>query len=213
MPRLRKVAGRHLARQLDWLLFEQKAFGNTSWLGVPTWKEPTDLWVYQHILVELKPDLVIETGTLYGGSALYLASLCELIGAGRVISVDIQHPRSLPQHARLEYILGSSTAPEVGARIRAEAARANTVMVILDSDHNYEHVLDELRLYSTMVTPGSYLIVEDTLFDFTASADFRPGPRAATRDFLAENKDFEVDAARECYLVTQNPGGYLRRVA
>jgi cephalosporin hydroxylase len=204
--------GRWLARQLDWYLFEKKAFGNTEWLGIPIWKEPTDLWVYQHIVSELRPDLIIETGTLLGGSALYLASLCDLMDRGRVVSVDIEHIQPLPQHRRIEYILGSSTAPDIVDRLRKEAGASETVLVILDSDHRYGHVIEELRLYAPLVTKGSYIIVEDTLFDYTASTGFLPGPAAATREFLAQHKEFEFDISRECYLMTQNPGGYLRRL-
>lgn len=215
MPPVRKVTAPVLARQVSLRLFEDHAFGATSWLGVPIWKEPSDLWTYQQLMVELRPDLVVETGTLFGGSALYLATLCDLLGRGRVMTVDVAHlvDHPVPEHQRIEYLLGSSTSDAVISRIRAAAQSSQTVLVILDSDHRYVHVRDELHLYGPLVTPGSYMIVEDTAFDYTASTDFGPGPAAAVRDFLGRHHDFKVHAERERYLVTQNPGGYLRRTS
>ena len=213
MPTVRRRLAPRLAKQVNLRLFEDRAFGMTSWLGVPIWKEPADLWTYQHIIHETRPDLIIETGTLFGGSAFYFATLCDLIDNGTVMSVDIQHlAEDLPQHPRVEYVLGSSIAPEVVGRIKLAAQAAGAVLVILDSDHRYSHVIQELRTYGQLVTPGSYMIVEDTMFDFTASTDFGRGPAAAVAEYLGESSQFEVDRSRERYLVTQNPGGYLRRV-
>ena len=66
---------------------------NTFWLGVQTLKCPLDLWIYQEIIFELirnnKPLVIIETGTHLGGSALFLACICDSIGNGRIISIDI----------------------------------------------------------------------------------------------------------------------------
>src|SRR4051794_4393035 len=135
---------------------------NTRWFGVTLFKCPLDLWVYQELLVELKPDLVVETGTAAGGSALYLASCMDLLGRGRVVTVDVVERPNLPQHDRITYLTGSSTDPAIVERVRREAETAATVMVILDSDHARDHVLDELRAYASLVTPGSYLVVEDT---------------------------------------------------
>ena len=212
MPPVRQRLTSTLARQINLRLFEDRAFGATSWLGVPIWKEPADLWTYQHIMVETRPDLIVETGTLFGGSALYLASLCDLVGRGNVITVDIEAPATRPpEHPRIRYLTGSSIAPDIVEQVSKAAETAEAVLVILDSDHRYSHVIEEMRIYGRFVTPGSYLVVEDTMFDFTASTEFGPGPAAAVAEYLARDGDFEVDRARERYLVTQNPGGYLRR--
>jgi cephalosporin hydroxylase len=212
MPVVRRRLTSTLARQINLRLFEDKAFGVTSWLGVPIWKEPADLWTYQHIVVETRPDLIVETGTLFGGSALYLATLCDLIGRGNVITVDIKPPAApTPEHPRIRYLTGSSIAPDIIEQISRATEIAEVVLVILDSDHRYSHVIEEMRIYGRFVTPGSYLVVEDTMFDFTASTEFGRGPAAAVVDYLAHDADFEVDRSRERYLVTHNPGGYLRR--
>ena len=186
---------------------------NTSWLGVPTQKCPFDLWVYQEILYEQRPDVIIESGTCLGGSALFLASICDLLDHGRVITVDIEDKKVPVRHRRVTYLHGSSTSEAVVQRVAGSIGTAEKVMVILDSDHSKEHVLNELRLYSRYVTPRCYLIVEDTnLGGRPAAPDFGPGPAEAVQQFLDGNQDFVVDRSREKFYLTFNPGGFLRRV-
>lgn len=189
-----------------------KSFFNTYWLGVPTLKCPLDMWIYQEILYELKPDLVIETGTASGGSALFLASMFDLIGKGEVVSVDIEPNHSRPQHKRIQYLLGSSTSDEIVRAVTKIAAGKQTVLVILDSDHRQPHVVRELALYSPLVTRGSYLIVEDTNVNgHPVDLEHGPGPMEAVDEFLATNKDFVIDGEKEKFFMTFNPRGYLRR--
>ena len=125
-------------------------------------KCPLDLWIYQEIVFRTRPDVIVETGTFYGGSALYLASLCDLLGNGRVIIDRHQGQGNQAEHPRILYLEGSSVAPEVVDRVKAEVDGAERVMVILDSDHKKDHVLGELQAYGPMVTEDCYLIVEDT---------------------------------------------------
>jgi cephalosporin hydroxylase len=186
---------------------------DTTFLGVPTWKSPLDLWIYQELLWELRPGLIVETGTAHGGSALYLATLCQTLGHGQVISVDIGEWPDRPAHPRLTYVVASSTDPRVVAQVAERAAGAGCVLVVLDSDHSRDHVLAELRAYAPMVTPGSYLVVEDTNINgHPVYEAFGPGPMEAVQDFLKERDDFEVDRSREKFLLSFNPGGWLRRV-
>jgi cephalosporin hydroxylase len=185
---------------------------NTFWQGVPTHKCPLDLWVYQEMIHELRPDVIVETGTYQGGSALYLAAVCDVIGHGRVISIDIEPQPGLPEHERITYMLGSSTSAEILEKVRAEVA-SGTVMVVLDSDHSAEHVGNELRAYGPLVTVGGYLIVEDTNVNGNPILPgWGPGPREAVEDFLRGNDDYVVDESREKFFMTFNPGGYLKRV-
>jgi cephalosporin hydroxylase len=186
---------------------------DTSFLGVTTWKSPLDLWVYQELVWELRPGLIVETGTAHGGSALYLASLCETVGGGEVVSVDIGEWPDRPAHPRLTYVVASSTDPRVVAELAERAAGAGVVLVVLDSDHSRDHVLAELRAYAPLVTPGSYLVVEDTNINgHPVYEAFGPGPMEAVHDFLKERDDFEVDRTREKFLFSFNPGGWLRKV-
>ncbi len=182
-----------------------------SWFGHRTLKCPFDLWTYQEIIVEVMPDIIVEAGTAFGGSALYFATILDALGHGRILSIDTETQGDPPSHQRIEYISGSSVDPAILARIRTESAGGRT-MVILDSDHSQAHVEAELAAYADIVSVGSYLIVEDTdINGHPARPDFGPGPWEALHTFLASNNDFEVDRSRERFLLTLNPGGYLRR--
>jgi cephalosporin hydroxylase len=183
-----------------------------SWLGYRTLKSPVDLWTYQEILVETRPDLVIETGTRFGGSACYLAAIMELIGHGRVVSIDINAEKDRPTHPRIEYLLGSSIDETLVARVRSMAA-GKRVMVILDADHSEPHVSAEIAAYHDLVAIGCYLVVEDgNVNGHPVLPDWGPGPMEAVDRFLEGRDDFVVDADRERFLLTLNPRGYLRRV-
>jgi cephalosporin hydroxylase len=195
------------------LYYDSGVYRHTFWRGVETQKCPLDLWIYQELIHELRPDVIVETGTFSGGSALYMASLFDLIGGGRVISVDLQPQPNLPTHPRITYISGlSSTAPEAVSKVKAMIGDGATVMVILDSDHRRDHVLDELRIYGKMVTPRQYLIVEDTNINgHPVLPEFGPGPMEAIDVYLKETKLFEIDSTREKFYMTFNPRGYLKR--
>jgi cephalosporin hydroxylase len=190
-----------------------KPWRHTFWLGCRVLKCPLDLWIYQEIIHELRPDFIIEAGTAYGGNAHFMASLCDLIGNGRIITIDIEAQPDRPQHPRITYVLGSSVDPKIVAETKAAVAGAKTVLVILDSDHSRDHVLAELNAWSDLVTVGSYCIVEDSNVNgHPAHLKHGPGPTEAMRKFLAGDNRFEPDATREKFFLTFNPGGYLKRV-
>ncbi len=184
-----------------------------SWLGTNVCKYPFDLWVYQEILFELHPDLIIECGTRYGGSALFFASICDLLDYGHVLTIDVQEQERRPQHSRITYLTGSSTSSTVVSTVAEAAEESPKVLVCLDSDHQMEHVLEELRIYSQFVNVGSYVIVEDSNVNgHPVYRDHGPGPMEAIERFLEENDKFVVDKTREKFLITFNPKGYLKRI-
>ncbi len=194
---------------------KQQTWLNTFWRGVHVHKCPTDLWVYQEILYETKPTVIIETGTANGGSALYLAQIGELLGGVRVITVDITNdrpPTPLPVHASITYLTGSSTDPRMLDEVRKRIQPGDRVMVILDSDHREPHVRAELEVYPGLVTPGCYLIVEDTNVNGHPVYPLHgPGPMEALAGFLPSHPEFEPDRGREKFMLTFNPNGYLRK--
>lgn len=205
---------RFIARQFDRVYYRnlERTVLDTRWLGVPAVKYPGDMWAYQEIVFERRPDLIVETGTYMGGSAVFLGSLCELLDRGRVISIDLHPQPELPEHPRVTYMAGSSTDPEIAESVHREAA-GKRVLVILDSDHRCDHVLDELRTYADIVAPGDYLIVEDTNINGNpVLREFGRGPTEAIEIFLRERTDFEIDRGREKFFHTANPGGFLRRI-
>lgn len=186
-------------------------WSNTRWMGAKVQKIPFDLWIEQEIIFETKPDLIIETGTFDGGSTLFYAHLFDLLGKGEVISIDVAAQPGLPEHPRITYVSESSVAPEVVSMLR-ERATGKRVMVVLDSDHSQSHVRAELDALADLITPGCYLIVEDTNVNgHPVLTEHGPGPMEALRDWLRTNPHFDVDRSREKYLVTFNPSGYLKR--
>lgn len=182
----------------------------TSWLGHNVVKCPMDLWVYQEIIVETKPDVLLECGTSGGGSAFYFASLFDILGHGRVVTVDKDAYWHLwKSHPRITYLVGDSTSDEVMAEMRRAAAGKRT-MVSLDSLHTYAHVKRELDLYGPLVTPSCYLICEDTGLGTHPENDWC---WRSVSDFLQENPDFTADHAREKHLLSLNHGGWMRRIS
>ncbi len=186
----------------------------TRWRGVHVTKSPLDLWTYQELLHRLRPEVVVETGTLQGGSALFMADVMDLAGTGRVVSIDVVANPGRAEHPRIEYVVGSSVDPGVVARVRELVGGAAPVMVVLDSDHRAAHVAAELEAYHGLVTPGSYLVVEDTVVNgHPVEPGFGPGPKEALDAFLAAHPDFAPDPACEPFGVSFNRGGWLRRRA
>jgi cephalosporin hydroxylase len=190
----------------------ERTWGNTFWLGHHVLKCPLDLWTYQEILHEVQPELIIETGTYRGGSALFLASISDLLGKGQVVTIDSARQNGRPRHRRITYLTGSSTSEKILRQVRRRARGKSTVLVILDSGHGKDHVLAELHAYAPFVTPGSYLVVEDTnLNGHPVESDHGPGPAEAVAEFLEQNDAFVRDESREKFLLTFNPGGYLKK--
>jgi cephalosporin hydroxylase len=209
-------AERALVDEFHKLYFDARAFNmtwrNTYWMGHAILKCPLDLWLYQEILHSLRPAVVVETGTAFGGSAHFLASMMDVLGHGRVITIDIDERPERPSHPRITYLTGSSIGAETVSRVRGLVGDAAPVVVLLDSDHAAHHVRAELDAYAPLVTPGSYLIVEDTnLNGHPVEPDHGPGPMEALDGFLPSHREFAHDTAMDKFLVTFNPRGFLKR--
>ncbi len=203
-----------ITRMFHMCYYNTRIWENTFWHGHQILKCPMDMWIYQEMLWKIKPDYIIETGTFKGGSALYYAHLFDLQGKGEVITIDINERPNQPEHPRIHYISGSSADPEIYNRVKDMIGEDKTVIVILDSDHSRNHVFKEMNLWHSMVSPDSYMIVEDSNVNgYPVRPDFGPGPMEAINDFLQTNDSFVIDAAMEKFLMTQNPRGYLKKTA
>ena len=190
----------------------------TKWFGVPCYKLPFDAFIFQEIIWNVQPDFIIETGTAKAGAAIFYATILEIIGKGKVLTCDIESrydPASIPEKLkdRIEFIHGSSTNPLVFDRIK-EKVDGKRNIVILDSDHSFGFVRQEMSMYSTLVPVDSYMIVEDThVSGHPVPWKWGPGPYEAVEDFLESYGDsWEADYWCEKYIMTFNPKGYLRRV-
>jgi cephalosporin hydroxylase len=201
-----------------------------SWMGVPIIQLPADVMTTQEVIFATKPDIIIETGVARGGSVIFMASLLELIGKGKVIGIDVDirpHNRETieahPMAKRISLIQGSSIDAETLDRVRAEIPAQSSVMVVLDSDHSSDHVLAELRSYGPLVTEGQYLVVADTLVGLLdekhvlkdRSKLWYKGdePLTAVQNYLGETDRFEVDPVINGKLIlSSSPGGYLKCV-
>ena len=183
--------------QLHWQSF--------SWFGFQIWQFPEDLLRLQEVTSMLKPDVIVETGVNRGGSAIFFASMCRILGKGRVISVDIHIPTEVRQAVEqspfsdlVTLIEGDSTSVEVVETVRNKVGKSKKVFVFLDSDHSKAHVLRELNAYSAMVTPGSYIVATDGVMQSLSDTPsgrkewVEDNPAAAAREFVANHPEFEI---------------------
>lgn len=178
------------------LYWGKKTWG-LQWMGHNIVKWPADLFTYADIIHKKRPDVLIETGTYYGGSAQFFADCMERIGKGFVISIDINPGSRRPKHSRVIYLEGDSVtlAPIVKEEIeKLETGKELTVMASLDSNHHRDHVLAELNAYKDIVTLGQYMVVEDTnLNGHPVNPEFGPGPHEAVQEF--DDPRFTADEA------------------
>jgi cephalosporin hydroxylase len=196
----------------------------TNWLGRPIIQFPTDVVAMQELIWRVRPDVIVETGVAHGGSLVLSASILELIGKGHVIGVDVEiRPQNRaaiethPLNRRIHLIEGSSVAPETVEAVQSSLAAAESVLVVLDSNHSEAHVLQELELYSSFVTPGSYIVAHDGaqawVWDIPGGKpEWRHDhPLGAIRKFLARHPEFSIDPHWTRWGITSSPDGFLKR--
>lgn len=217
----------------EWLRvgWNQKYTYTFSWLGRPVIQLPEDLIRTQEVIYSLRPDVIVETGVAHGGSLIFYASLCKMMGKGRVVGVDIEirpHNRAAIERHELGGMIalveGDSTAPATVARVQAMVRPGDAVLVLLDSDHSKRHVRAELEAYGPLVTTGSYIVATDGIMGDLANvprgkATWREdNASAAAADFAAAHPEFVIEQPpwpfNESELranVTHWPDAWLRR--
>jgi cephalosporin hydroxylase len=186
--------------RLGW---NQKYTYTFSWMGRPIIQLPSDLMRVQEVVHCLRPDVIVETGIAHGGSLVFYASLCKVLGHGRVIGIDTEirahNRKALDEHPLRPLITlteGSSIAPEVVQRVRSLVGPHESALVLLDSNHSKAHVLAELEAYHTLVTPGSYIVATDGVMRDVADTPRGQGtwrwdnPETAAREFLKTHPEF-----------------------
>jgi cephalosporin hydroxylase len=203
---------------------------NFTWMGRPIIQFPQDMVAMQEIIWMTKPDLIIETGIAHGGSLIYYASLLEMMGSdGYVLGIDVdirEHNLAEidahPMRKRIQMIQGSSIDSGTVAKVAEHVKGKKSVMVVLDSNHTHDHVLQELLLYSPFVTLNNYLVAFDTLVEDMPEDLMNPdrpwgkgnNPKTAVWEFLKNTNQFEIDKEIEAkILITVAPDGYLKRIS
>lgn len=190
--------------QLHWQSF--------SWLGFQIWQLPDDLLRLQEAIVSLGPDVIVETGVNCGGSSIFFASLCRLLGKGHVVSIDITIPPSVrdsiaqsPFADLITLIEGDSAAAEIVERVCRIAGKDKKVFVFLDSDHTKAHVLRELNAYAGLVSPGSYIVAADGVMQSLTDTPWgqaewaEDNPAAAAREFVTRHPEFVIQRPRALF--------------
>lgn len=199
-----------------------------TWMGEPLLNLPQDMFALQDIIWRTRPDFIIEVGVAWGGGMLFEAMLLEILGGQKVIGIDIFIPPDLRQRLsthgklseRLVLIEGSSTSADTLAQVKTLLEGSRKVLVILDSNHTHEHVINELRTFAPLIEKGQYLICGDTIVEYMppqlhVSRPWGPGnnPATAVKEFLSENDRFVVDEKIDQRLLFScHPGGYLQAV-
>lgn len=215
-----------------------------EWLGRPIIQYPQDMVAMQELIWEVKPDLIIETGIAHGGSIILSASILAMLDISEaiqqgskfdpsvskrnVLGIDIdirEHNlkaiKSHPMSTRIQMIEGSSTADDTIEQVRNIAKEYDRVMVFLDSNHTHDHVLQELELYASLTTIGSYCVVFDTVIedlpdDMFADRPWSQGNNAKTAvwEYLKTHSEFEIDKSIQDKLqLTVAPDGYLKKIS
>jgi cephalosporin hydroxylase len=177
-----------------------------SWLGRPIIQLPEDMLRTQEVIYRLKPDVIVETGIAHGGSLIFNAGLCRLMGKGRIIGVDIEirpHNRqAIEAHELFDLVTmieGDSVSPGVVSQVDDLVADAQTVLVILDSNHTRQHVLAELEAYHHLVTPDSYIVATDGVMQWVhdvprgEAAWKKDNPSAAALEFAGAHPEFQLE--------------------
>jgi cephalosporin hydroxylase len=191
---------------------QDRIMTETTYFGVTALKSPMDFWVYQEIIFDMKPDVILEIGNNHGGSTLALAHMCDLLEKGKVIGLDINHekvPDIVSQHSRITLIEGDACSSFT--HVNRLINESDRVLIIEDSSHTYENTLNVLNTYSSFIKSGDYFIVEDTICYHGLEVGSNPGPYEAVELFISENDSFEIDRNKESFLITWNPKGYIKR--
>jgi cephalosporin hydroxylase len=214
--------------------WNQKYSYTFTWMGRPIIQHPEDMVRLQEVIYLLKPDVIIETGVAHGGSLIFHASLLKGMGKhGRVIGIDIEirphNRKAIESHELSSYITlleGDSTAPDIVEKASAAIRPSDTVLVLLDSNHSYVHVMNELEAYHRFVTPGSYLVATDGIMELVHDMPrgrqewLADNPKRAAEDFVRMRPQFIIQepswAFNESPLhkaITAWPSAWLKRVA
>lgn len=203
----------------EWLEYHQKHLHPRNYRGLLMLKNPFDLIVYEEIIYDIKPTIIVEVGGLAGGSAIWIRDCAQnFFGSNhtKVISIDLnsETTKNIEKFNRnndLIGITGDCNFSNVINKVKQHISTQDVVMVIEDSTHYYDHTINVLNNYKDIVTVGSYFIVEDGICDILPFGPV-PGPMRAVENWIVNNPNYIIDRNRERYIMTYNPKGFLKRI-
>jgi cephalosporin hydroxylase len=233
LPFSSREAFREVSRAWLRVGWDTKYVYSFTWLGRPIIQLPDDLMRLQELIFRVQPDVIIETGIAHGGSLIFSASLCRMLGKGRVVGVDVEiRPANReaieahPMSSLITMIEGDSTSPDVVGQVQSNVQPGETVLILLDSCHTREHVEKELLAYSPLVSLGSYIVAMDGIMQDVVGAPRTESdwdvnnPQTAVRDFLRIHDEFQLEEPTIPFnegditdRVTYWPNAFLKRAA
>lgn len=194
-------------------IIQKRIMKQTHYCGIRTLKNPMDFWVYQEMIFEQKTDVVIEIGNNFGGSTFALAHFLDNIDNGRIIAIDISHSKvveSVKKHPRITWIEGDAVS--VFSQVKNLVGSNERVLVIDDSAHTFENTIGILHNYSSLLSPGEYFVIEDSICHHGLDVGPSPGPYEAITEFISSHQEeFEIDREKESFFITWNPKGFIRK--
>mgnify|MGYP000362615788 CR=1 FL=1 len=186
---------------------------NVTYRGIQAIRCPFDYVIYQMIIWETKPDLIIEIGTSNGGGALYMADILDQIGNGIIHTINIEDKadKEVREHPRIKLFTNGWENYNIEL-----TKNFSKILIIDDGSHTYEDAIGSLKKFSHLISLNSYFIVEDGIVnELGKGKGFHGGPLKAINEFLKSNSNFKVDRDY-CDMfgknATFNVNGYLKRV-
>lgn len=206
------------------------------WFELGSMQCPVDYLAYMECVLLKRPRVIVETGTASGCGALFWAEILRRVHGDDnflVITIEVdkrQLSAPIEKEPNIISLIGSSVDPAIFKQVQDLIYECGgRVMVTLDSDHSAEHVAREMALYADLVTPGQYLLVQDTFFGLYWGGNLngeqqkdlfegKPGatpldyigcPLAAVEGFLSIDDRFKIDMHPQRWVFSQCPFGFL----
>jgi cephalosporin hydroxylase len=160
----REQSGRHYHPRfgtefgVDVLLTCQGAPSLMRWRNTPLMKNVFDFAMYPALIAELRPRTVLEIGSGLGASAAWFADNMTFCGVdGRVHSVDLK--KAEVEHPLVTFYQSDCANPETLFDHSLLRSEPHPWLVVEDAHHNVSAVLEHFHQF---MTPGDYLVVEDS---------------------------------------------------
>lgn len=186
---------------------------HVTYKGIKAIRCPFDYVIYQMIINEVRPDLVIEIGTNIGGGALYIADLLDSNGKGILHTIDIVDmiDPKVKEHNRIKFFKEGWEDYDLTLTKGFER-----ILIIEDASHLYKDSIGILNKFHQIVSVGSYFIIEDGIInELGLEKEYEGGPLKAVREFLPNHPEYTVDR-KWCDMfgknATFNVNGYLKKM-